>query len=78
MHPGRILWLTSTADGMGRYPFDHGPAVALLEGVPFAYPTVIHSSRGSHFAVRHNERVFGLHAWMPGETAGTAKAAESD
>ncbi len=78
VHPGRILWLTSTADGMGRYPFDHGPAVALLEGVPFAYPTVIHSSRGSHFAVRHNERVFGLHAWMPGETAEPAEAAESD
>ena len=78
VHPGRILWLTSTADGMGRYPFEHGTAVPLFEGVRFAYSTVIHSPRGSHFAVRDNERMLTLHAWTPGEPAGTAKAAESD
>jgi len=78
VHPGRILWLTSTADGMGRYPFEHGTAVPLFEGVRFAYPTVIHSPRGSHFAVRDNERMLTLHAWTPGETAEPAEAAESD
>ena len=59
----RIVWLTSLPKGLEVYPFDVGPVEPLLEGVPFEYPTVVHSSRGRSFAERSNQRTFALHVW---------------
>ena len=75
---GRVLWLTSTPAGLDIYPFEVGPVVPLFEHRRFVYPTVIHSSRGNHFATRENEHEFSLYRWQPPTAAGPSATAESD
>lgn len=59
----RVLWLTSTADALGIYHGDVAAGNVLLKGVPFSYPTVVHSARCETFVTRENRRVFSLYEW---------------
>lgn len=62
--PGRrVLWLTSTDQGPGIYPFRLGEMHPLAAAVPFTYETVAHSARGTGYNTKENHRLFGLHAW---------------
>jgi hypothetical protein len=59
----RMLWLTSTPQGLGIYPVELGGSPAPKVEIPYAYHTVIHSRRANHFAVAPHERLFRLYAW---------------
>jgi hypothetical protein len=64
----RIVWLTSTHDGMGLYPSCVGPVTSLTEPLEAAFRTVIHSPNADRFAMREKQNRFQLHVWRAPET----------
>jgi hypothetical protein len=59
----RMLWLTSTPQGLGIYPVELGGNPAPSIEIPYAYHTVMHSRRANHFAEAPHERLFRLYEW---------------
>ena len=62
---GRLLWLTSTDQGLDFYPLDWAGDTTLLFEHRFTYPTVIHSRRARTFAEQTNERTLRLFEAVP-------------
>ena len=71
----RILWLTSTAKGLGIYPVEwRGDPDPRME-MSYAFHTVIHSARGDEYAVAPQERRFRLYEWeSPGDPSAGGRA----
>jgi len=59
----RILWLTSTGDGLGVYPADIGPVEPLNDPVEVTLRMVIHSPNADGFATREEQRRLQLFVW---------------
>lgn len=59
----RVLWLTSTGDGLDVYPVELGGAWLEAEFEPFVYRTVNHGARGRSYGVRERQREFRLFEW---------------
>ena len=57
----RVVWLTSTEAGLDIYGVNFESCAPLWERQDFSYRTVIHSGRGSHFAMRDNHGIFHLY-----------------
>ncbi len=62
---GRMIWLTSTDQGLDFYPLHWGGDEQLLLERRFSYPTVIHSRRARTFAEQTNERTLRLFVAVP-------------
>lgn len=59
----RVLWLTSTEEGLQIYPVSFGNPSEPLFQRTFSYRTVQHSSRARTYEVEENTKTFRLYTW---------------
>lgn len=59
----RVVWLTSTRDGMGIYPPIPGDMACVAVFSNVQYRTVVHSARAGSFAAETHDKIFNLNAW---------------
>lgn len=63
----RVVWLTSTEEGLGIYPPALGATSPLTQPLTVTYRTVIHSPRADRFATKESKNLFQLHLWQAPE-----------